>query len=274
MIVKSMFDQLIHRWLRVPYTLHIRHLQRPKHPVMTLLFIHGLGNTGSAWDDVVAKMPANVRIITVDLLGFGESPRPSWALYDAKTQARSVLATLVALRIATPVVVIGHSMGSLVAIEMAKRYPVLIDRLVLCSPPLYDNKKQRLPKSDSLLRQMYGIAEQNPDQFVRLAAFAMKYGLINKTFNVTSDNVGSYMAALSAMIINQTSLQDAYALKVPTTIIRGTLDPFVVAGNINKLAKENPNITVTSIVAGHEVKGLFVRTVIKIIMSQVQTLTK
>ncbi|MDB5184007.1 MAG: hypothetical protein JWO07_688 [Candidatus Saccharibacteria bacterium] len=265
---RDMIDTLIHRWFHVPYALTVRHLKRPKRPQATLLFIHGLGNTGDAWSDVIKQMPPNVRIITVDLLGFGDSPSPKWALYDAKTQARSVLATLLRLRITTPVVVIGHSLGSLVAIEMAKRYPLLINRLILCSPPLYDDQKVRLPRGDDLLRQMYSAAADHPDRFLRLAAFAMRYRLINKTFNVTTDNVDSYMAALSAMIINQTSLHDAYNLKVLTTIIRGTLDPVVIAKNLNRLQKLNPLVTVKAIIAGHEVKGRYVKSVVKVIHTQ------
>jgi len=263
-----MLDKLIHRWLRIPYTLEVRYLRRPKKARATLLFLHGLGNTGAAWDEVIAKMPADVRIISIDLLGFGNSPSPSWAVYNAKTQARSVLATLVKLRIVGPLIVVGHSMGSLVAIDMALRYPILISQLILCSPPLYGSEAQRLPRSDKLLRQLFRIAEQNPDRFLQLAAFAMRYKLVNQTFNVTNDNVDSYMAALSAMIINQTSLYDAYGLHVPTTIIRGTLDPFVVAKNLARLATANTNITIQRIIAGHEVKGMFVRAVSKTILRQ------
>jgi pimeloyl-ACP methyl ester carboxylesterase len=265
-----MLDNLTHRWLRIPYTLKVRSIRRPHKPRATLLFLHGLGNTGAAWDDVITKMPPDVRIITIDLLGFGKSPNPSWAIYNAKTQARAVLATLIKLRITTPVVIVGHSMGALVAIEVARRYPLLVSRLILCSPPLYSNEQQRLPRADDLLRQLYKTATQNPETFLQLSAFAMKYGLINKSFNVTADNIESYMAALSAIIINQTSLQDALKLSVPTTIVRGTLDPFVIAKNITTLAKANTHVTAKTIVAGHEVKGLYVRSVVKIILDQIQ----
>jgi len=265
-----MLDTITHRWLRIPYTLKVRYVRRARKSRTTLLFIHGLGNTGDAWDNIIAKMPADVSIIAIDLLGFGDSPSPTWALYDAKTQARAVYATLLRSRVTTPVIIIGHSLGSLVAIEMAKRYPKRIERLILCSPPLYDSKRQRLPRSDDLLKQLYRAAEQNPQRFLHIAAFAMKYKLINRTFNVTDSNIDSYMATLSAMIINQTSLQDAHELQLPTTIIRGTFDPFVVTKNLTKLATDKPNITVKAIVAGHEVKGLFVRPVVKTILDQIQ----
>ncbi len=265
--MRVMFDTLLHRWLRVPYALNVHFADRPKKPRATVLFIHGIGNSGGAWDDVIARLPKDVYVISIDLLGFGASPSPSWALYNAKTQARSVLATFLKLRVSGPVVIVGHSLGSLVAIEIAKRYPLLVKSLILCSPPLYTSveKTSLLPSSESLLRQLYKSAYERQDDFVKLAAVAMKYELINKSFNVTTDNIDSYMGALQAMIINQTSLRDAEKIKVPTTIIRGTLDPFIVTKNLKLLAKTNRNVKLKSVIAGHEVKGLFVSSVVKTI---------
>ena len=262
-----MLDTIAHRWLRIPYTLNVRYADKPKKPRGTVLFIHGIGNTGSAWEEVIERLPRDVAVVSIDLLGFGDSPSPSWALYNAKTQARSVLATLLKLRLAGQVILVGHSLGSLVSIEVAKRYPLLVKSLILCSPPLYTTvqKSSLLPSSESLLRQLYTSAAERPDNFVKLAAIAMKYDLINKSFNVTPDNVDSYMATLRSIIINQTSLQDAQKLSIPTTIIRGTLDPFVVTKNLKNLAKANKNVRLKSTIAGHEVRGLFVPAIVKAI---------
>ncbi len=269
-----MFDTFLHSWLHVPYTLKVRYIQRPRKPRATLLFMHGLGNTADAWSSVIDNLSGDVRIVTIDMLGFGQSPSPRWAMYDATTQARSVRATLLKLRIMGPVIVVGHSLGALVGIEMATRYPRLVDRMILCSPPLYIDKKGRLPHSDSLLRQLYASAEQHPDRFLRLAAFAMRYNLVNKSFNVSHENIATYMSTLRSMIINQTSLEDAYKLDIPTIMLRGTLDPFVVGKNLNALQKKNPHVTVKSVIAGHEVRGNFVRAVVKTINQELQTMAK
>lgn len=267
-----MFETIIHRWMRIPYTLKVRQLKRAKKSRVTVLFLHGIGNTGAAWDDVIEKLPDDVQIISIDLLGFGESPSPKWAVYNAKTQARSVVATYLKLGTITPVIVVGHSLGSLVAIEMARRYSLIIRALILCSPPLYDTNttKSVLPKSDRILRQLYRSALKRPNEFIKLSAFAMKYGLINKSFNVTVNNVESYMATLESMIINQTSFDDAHKLKVQTRILRGTLDPLVIAPNLKKLARENPNVTLSNVIAGHEIKGRFIPAVVEAIKAQLQ----
>ncbi len=263
-----MFDSAIHRWLRVPYALHVRHYKKPKKPRTTVLFIHGIGNSGDAWRDVIERLPKDIRIITIDLLGFGKSPKPSWAVYDAKTQANAVLATYLKLRITSQVIIVGHSLGALVAIEVAKRYPLLVDSLILCSPPLYDGtdkKNTLLPKSDRVLRKLYTSAQNRPEDFLKLSAFAMKYNLVNHSFNVTADNIESYMSALESTIVNQTAYEDAYKLKQPTLILKGTLDPFIVSRNLRRLTKSNAHITMKTVISGHEVRGLFVLAVTKAI---------
>lgn len=269
-----MFDRILHKWLKLPYTLNVRHISRPKRPVATYIFIHGIGNSGDAWNDVILGLPNNVRIITVDLLGFGMSPHPTWATYNATTQARSVIATLLKLRIIGKVVLVGHSLGSLVAIEVAKKYPVIIDSLLLCSPPLYatDGTQSRLPiQLDSMLRAIYESTLKRPGQFVAIASFAMRYNLVNKSFNVTNENVHTYMTALEAMIINQTSFDDVLQLTVPVHIMEGTLDPFVLHSRLRRLTKQNPNITLQTVLAGHEVRGLFIKALTKRITIDLQS---
>ena len=87
-----MLDTIIHRWLKVPYALHAEVFASEQKSIATILFIHGIGDKGRAWDEVIAKLLKNLKVVTVDLLGFGQSPSPSWAVYRARTQARSVLA--------------------------------------------------------------------------------------------------------------------------------------------------------------------------------------
>lgn len=266
-----MLDTLIHRWLRVPYTLHVDYVRSPKKASATVLFLHGIGSTGAAWDDVIKEMPGDIQIITIDLLGFGKSPRPKWPVYSAKTQARAVLATLFKMRVRRRLIVVGHSLGALVAVEMARRYPLLIKSMVLCSPPFYDvtdTTKRFLPSNDQTLRRIYRLAMNKPDQFLQMSAVAMKYNLINKSFNVTSENIDSYMNTLESMVINQTSYVDALHLNVPTLILRGTLDPLVVGKNIRSITKSNPLVSSRTVVASHEVKGLFVSATVKAVKQQ------
>ena len=263
-----MFDTLFHRWLLIPYSLNVHYNYVVSKPRATVVFVHGIGNSGASWDEVIKKLPKDIRVITIDLLGFGKSKKPSWAIYNAHTQVRSLVATYRRLGLRGPVLLVGHSMGSLVSIELAKHYPRIVSALVLCSPPLYqpDLEVVKLfPGMDMLLKDLYRRINNYPNQVVAISKLAMRYGLINKGFSVTDENIHSYMAALEASIINQTSIEDAKKLKLPTRIIYGTLDPVVIIKNLKEVEKANDNVRVKSVIAGHEVKGRQVNAVLKAI---------
>lgn len=259
--------EAVHRWLRIPYALHVHTNQRPQHPRATVLFLHGVGNSGAAWDEVVAKLPNDLHIISIDLLGFGNSPRPPWAVYNARTQARSVLATFFKLRLTGPVVVVGHSLGALVAVEVARRYPLLVKSLILFSPPFYRNDvKSRRPtlNSDILRRDLYKLVKQRPDQLIQITSLALKLGLLNKAFSLTSDSTTVYLNAIEASILNQTSLEDAARLPhTPIHILYGRFDPVVIPANLRYLAKRNPHVYLTPVFASHEIIGPFVGEAVK-----------
>lgn len=262
MSLRSSFSTFTHRYLRVPYPLNVEVFQAPRKAKATYVFIHGIGNTLHSWDAVAAKMPKDVQIIGIDLLGFGQSPKPQWAKYNAKTQARSVAITLLGLRLARRPILVGHSLGALVSVEIAKRYPLFIQELVLCSPPFYKpevTEKTRLRAADDMLRDVYRFARKYPEQLEKISPMAVKLGLANRALNITKDNVPSYIAALEASIINQTSLQDIERLKQPIMIFYGAFDAVVIAKNIVKLGQEHENISVKRLLAGHEVTGSYAK---------------
>jgi cis-3-alkyl-4-acyloxetan-2-one decarboxylase len=256
----AMWDTFLHKWLRVPYTLHVHTDKRPIKPRATVLFLHGIGNSGDAWRHITQDLPGDIRVIVIDLLGFGSSPQPSWAVYNAKTQARSVIATFLKLHIRQPVIIVGHSLGALVGVEVAVRYPLLVKSLILCSPPFYKAslEAERMPSYDSLLKDLYQLAKRHPKEFVAISQLAVKLGLVNSSYNVTHENTPIYMNALSASIINQTTLGDAQRLRVPTRILYGRFDPVLVFANLKWLAENNNNVTLKPVLAGHEMFGPYI----------------
>ena len=268
-------DTLLHRWLRVPYVLHVRHNRRPKRPQATAVFIHGIGNSGESWRKVIARLDPRIRVVTVDLLGFGDSPQPAWSAYDAKRQAQAVHATLLKLRLGQPLFLVGHSLGALVAVEVARRYPRKVQSLILCSPPFYDTDLQKtlLPKNDALLRQLFSTIAKRPKQLAKLTTLATKYKLVNEGFNVTDDNIETFTEVLRSAIINQSAYRDIRSLSQPVRIIRGRLDPFVVPKNLKELAKEYSHISLKSVSAAHEIKGVFVDAVVDVIETEVKDMT-
>lgn len=264
-----MWQKLLHKWLKAPYILHTAHYQAPKQYAATVILLHGIGSSTAMWDNTASKLPAHSRVIALDLLGFGKSPKPAWNTYSARIQADSIATTLFAMRITGPVIIAGHSLGALVAIEFARRYPIMTRELILVSPPLYDIDRE--PKSTivyhprRMLQNVHAVISSHPDSLAKLFVLASQYKLVNQGFDVSRIDLPTFLGTLETAIINQTSMRDLIRLKKPTTIITGKLDPFINESTVRRLAKEYPSITWSSVIAGHEIKGLLESKVVKTI---------
>lgn len=251
-----MFDRLIHRWLRVPYTLNVHYFCRQDNPKSTILLIHGLGTSWRTWKPLEPHLPKDTQVIAIDMLGFGNSPKPDWKSYNAHDQATSIAATLRHESITHLDIVIGHSMGSLAAVELAKKYPKLAQSLILCSPPIYHPKiDEKIHHPEKILRALYGLINKHPRSSKRLLQFADRHNIWpDEGFQADQITAESFLTALNTAIINQTALDDVAKLKLPITILAGKLDPLIVERNLKKLAKEHKNIAHRLMtMQGHEI---------------------
>jgi pimeloyl-ACP methyl ester carboxylesterase len=249
-----MFDIVAHKYLRLPYALNVHVDQRARRSRATVVLLHGIGDSAATWDKIVSTLPDDMRIISVDLLGFGRSPAPGWLKYDIRVQARAVVTTLFGRRIRQPVIIVGHSMGSLTAIEIARRHPRLVSSLILCNPPLYseEERRQLLPNQNKLLRRFYRLLIRNPMTVASLSAFIAKLKVLGTPFAITRDNVEVFMSALESSILDQTGLADVMKLRKPITIIHGSRDPVVVKKNLSDVVAANSMAQLQVIRAGHE----------------------
>lgn len=97
-----------------------------------VLMLHGKGCDGSDWSWLAADFAADHRVIVVDQRGHGRSTL-NGGPYDAKSLAGDAAKVLRHLSIESAVV-IGHSLGGLVASALAVERPDMVTALVLIDP--------------------------------------------------------------------------------------------------------------------------------------------
>jgi pimeloyl-ACP methyl ester carboxylesterase len=103
----------------------------------TLLLLHGLTDSGSAWPDAVTRWGQRYSVLAVDARGHGESPRFTADQLRTGPAAVMVADVLQILeQLPHPPVVVGHSLGGAVALAAAVRDPDLVRCLVLEDPAL------------------------------------------------------------------------------------------------------------------------------------------
>jgi len=99
----------------------------------TVLLLHGKNFSGFYWERVIRLLASRgYRVVAPDQIGFGASSRPD-IHYSFHQMAANTKALLDRLGIAR-VVVLGHSMGGMLATRFTLRYPGMVDKLVLEDP--------------------------------------------------------------------------------------------------------------------------------------------
>ncbi len=112
--------------------LHVRRVVEPVAPPVVLL--HGLGVSGSVLQPFARRLLPQLAAVVPDLRGHGESDAPRVGYLPADYAAD--LAELIHAELEPPVPIAGHSLGALVAMQLAATRPELVAWLVLLDPPL------------------------------------------------------------------------------------------------------------------------------------------
>jgi len=108
-----------------------------------ILLLHGFPASHTYWRSTSRFFSKRgYRVIALDQLGFGHAPMPGNIEYTYTDHLAYIEGILKTLKINSPIIIIGHSMGGLVGARFAALHPGLVKKLVLLHPPLYDSRQQ------------------------------------------------------------------------------------------------------------------------------------
>lgn len=255
-MMSRLLDWLWHRGLNRPYLLS-RTVDEGQGDLVVLL--HGIGRTGQVWRRVIKLLePLQVRVVAFDLLGFGDSPKPDWPDYDSDDHARSVIASLEKLKSGGgPAVLVGHSMGCLVAVRVARLRPDLVRHLVLYEMPLYKGlpEKWRYRLRLNLYARLYRrITLYRPAFDAETAKLTERLARRVIGFEVQPDTWQPFVKSLEHTIMNQTAADDIKQLDMPMDAIYGTYDMFVIRGRRQQIfGQDMANVTAHTIRERHTI---------------------
>jgi len=127
----------------------------------TVLLLHGYGDSGRAFAPILPWLPRSWRVIAPDQRGHGDSDRPAEG-YGVPQLASDAAALLDALAVREAVVV-GHSMGSFVAQQLALDHPARVERLALVGAAACASTAA----VDAMAAELRSLDDPVPDAFVR-----------------------------------------------------------------------------------------------------------
>jgi pimeloyl-ACP methyl ester carboxylesterase len=187
-----------------------------------ILLLHGWGESLESFQAVFDYFKKDYAVTAIDFCGFGKSPAPPYP-FSIQDYAQVVYEFLKANNI-EKTHIIAHSFGGRVAIELAYRYPEIIDKLILTSSAGI-KKRKNLKYYINIIK--YKLAK-------KLKKDLSKYG--SSDYKAAS----GVMRATFVKAVNYDQTGLLKHIKAPTLLIWGQNDtetPLYMARKMNRLIK-------------------------------------
>lgn len=201
-----------------------------------IIFLHGIASSAATFAHVIPQLSDNYRCISFDLLGFGDSPSPSDSNFTIEDHVDSIRATVHSLKLDAPFILVGHSLGSLLAARYAAAHPSKVSRLVLVSPPIYVPPRQI---GDPLVRarvgaylRAYEFLRTNKEFTMATVDTLRRLFQLEDILDVSEHNWRAFVLSLQNCIETQTTVSDIAAVRVPIDVVYGSLDQFIAPGTM------------------------------------------
>ncbi|KAK5782706.1 probable lysophospholipase BODYGUARD 1 [Gossypium arboreum] len=114
-----------------------------------VVFIHGFVSSSAFWTETLfpnfsSKAKSIYRLLAVDLLGFGRSPKPNDSLYTLREHVDMIEKSVLEGYGVRSFHIVAHSLGCILALAIAVKHPESVKSLTLLAPPYYP-----VPKGES-----------------------------------------------------------------------------------------------------------------------------
>ncbi len=222
-------------------------------PKLTVVMIHGIASDSSTYTDALKYLESkdelkDVRFITFDLLGVGNSFASDELNYDYSEQLSALDNSIKKLNIDTPLVMVGHSMGTMILARYLKEYQPSIKKLVLLSSPIYREEDLKNP-----------VFVQGMDAF--------KKGLSDRLTSASA--IRQFEHSVDNIVLNPGNFEYYAYLSVPTVCIYGIKDKLIIPQIIEGIAAKNPNVTAICGPDGHSLSEFKAEELFKVLESEV-----
>ncbi len=221
-----------------------------------LVLIHGLGASSYCWRYLIPLLAERYRVTSVDMMGFGESsPNPDLDFtLDGQGQRLHSILSLLGLK--TPVLV-GSSLGGLLALWLGLNFPTHYSRLVTLAPAA-------LGKAKGLLVPQWSWLKRWTKLYVNIWTMPWLVFFVVSSFRpISRESLKNYLRpyarqnAMSCLLSAAQAITDPRVpdiflqLATPTLILRGRFDFLVSQKVVNRLAQVMPNAQIENLSSAH-----------------------
>jgi len=204
----------------------------------TILFVHGLSGSLSAWYPYEKIFEDKYNLITFDLRGHGRSVRPGQRGYAMREFVEDIRALLEHLKV-EHCSIVSHSFGTLIAMEFARAYPQTVERNVFLAPA-YGVHHFKITKFLANLGATLAIAPLRVRSYGRTdyARFypTPDYSVARIGTDILNMGLRSYLRGLR-VVFDRDYSTDWAALTAPALVVHGADDSIVPIEHARALVK-------------------------------------
>ena len=206
-------------------------------PKLTVILIHGIAADSSTYDKTLAffradKDLASIRFVAFDLLGSGKSLKSDKLEYSYNEQTTALHNAIKELDIKTPLILVGHSLGTYIVTKYAAEHKKEIHKLILVSPPVY--------------------TEQDFDD----PSFSLGIESFKKAVGVKNPQIveeKAFVNSMSNIVFRRDNYKRLAELDTPTVLVYGEEDKLIASRNIPQMLKDNKTICAVKTTGRHGV---------------------
>lgn len=112
-----------------------------------IVFLHGFLSSSTFWTETIFPYLSEdamqkYRLLAVDLLGFGKSPKPNNCLYTVKDHVEMIESSVIQPFELNSFHIVAHSMGCVVALALAAKHSHSVRSITLIAPPYVTSTKE------------------------------------------------------------------------------------------------------------------------------------
>lgn len=221
-------------------------LAGPADAPVTIVFLHGLGGSLSTWSQLLGEFVAKARLIALDLPGHGRSDKPAPDAFDYSVAG---LATAVGEALtqlgAAPAVLVGHSLGGAVAMQLAHDQPALVRGLVVVNSAGLGSEISQALLDRVEAEPSLDEARALLDLFFENKKLILDRGVEEMYQARNTPGADAAMKAVSASAFNREGQTldlptKLGAIAVPTLIVWGEFDRVIPIGHAAEAARQIP----------------------------------
>ena len=217
----------------------------------TLIFIHGVGMCGEIWQPQVEYFSKSYRVITYDFLGHGQSPLPKKkpTLDDYVEQLNNLVDSIGVSNFS----LVGHSMGAIISVAFARKFPLKVNALVPLNIVFNRSKKAQkdvLMRANQILESNKILnIEKTLERWFKNNVSPSELNKIDKVRrwlkNTSPKGYGEAyrLFALSDKVF----INNLYQLKLPVLYLTGSEDPNSTTLMSEQISQETPNSSSKSV---------------------------